>query len=149
MNGRLQILMVEDNPGDVELTRENLADSKILHDLHVAVDGVEAMQFLCREGDYGDAPSPDLVLLDLNLPRKDGREVLEEMKADPVLRVIPVVVLTSSAAEEDVLRSYQLQASAYVTKPVDLDGFGKIVRGIEHFWFSIVRFPGVESLRQL
>jgi chemotaxis family two-component system response regulator Rcp1 len=141
MNGALQILLVEDNPGDVELTRENLADSKILHDLHVARDGIEAMAFLLQEGPHVNAPRPDLILLDLNLPRKDGREVLVDIKSDPALRVIPVVVLTSSSAEEDVLRSYDLQASAYVTKPVDLAGFCKIVRGIEYFWFSVVRFP--------
>lgn len=141
MDSVLQILMVEDNPGDVQLTSENLADCKILHELHVARDGIEALEFLRGEGSFSGVPRPDLVLLDLNLPRKDGREVLAEMKTDPALRSIPVVVLTSSSAEEDVLRSYDLQASAYVTKPVDLDGFSKIVKGIEHFWFSVVRFP--------
>lgn len=138
---RVRILLVEDNPADAELTRENLEMSKILHELHVVMDGVEAMSFLRKEGEYSDAPRPELVLLDLNLPRKDGREVLAEMKADESLRRIPVVVLTSSQAEEDVVKSYDLQASAYVTKPVDLAGFGLIVRGIEGFWFSVVQFP--------
>ena len=141
MSDKVRILLVEDNPGDVELTRENLEVCKLLHEMHVAVDGVEAMEFLRRKGKYKDAPRPDLVLLDLNLPRMDGREVLAEMKGDSALRRIPVVVLTSSSAEEDVLKSYDLHASAIVTKPVDLDGFGKIVRGIEGFWFSVVRFP--------
>lgn len=138
---KVKILLVEDNPGDVELTRENLKSSKILHDLYVVADGIEAMAFLRKEGKYKGASRPDLVLLDLNMPRKDGREVLAEMKADPALRRIPVVVLTSSDAEEDVLKSYDLQASAYVTKPVDLAGFAKIVRGIENFWFTVVCFP--------
>lgn len=138
---KFKILLVEDNPGDVELTKENLESSKILHDLYVVADGIEAMAFLRKEGEYKDAPRPDLVLLDLHLPRKGGHEVLAEMKADPTLRRIPVVVLTSSDAEEDVIKSYDLQASAYVTKPVDLAGFAKIVRGIEDFWFTVVRFP--------
>ncbi len=138
---RITLLLVEDNPADVDLTRENLEDAKILNDLHVASDGVEAMAFLRREGDYAKAPRPDLVLLDLNLPRMDGREVLAEMKADPSLKLIPVVVLTSSQSEADVAKSYALHANAYVTKPVDLDGFSKIVAGIKEFWFSIVKFP--------
>lgn len=137
----IRILLVEDNPADVVLTRENLELSKILHELYVAKDGVEAMAFLRREPPHEDAPRPDLVLLDLNLPRMDGREVLERLKADPALLRIPVVVLTSSEAEQDVIRSYDLHANAYVTKPVDLQGFGQIVRGIEHFWFSVVHFP--------
>ena len=141
MGSPVRILLVEDNPADADLTRESLADSKIYCELHVTVDGVEAMEFLRREGEYKDAPRPDLVLLDLNLPRKDGKEVLAEMKADPSLRMIPVVVLTSSKAAQDIVRSYSLQASAYVTKPVDLDGFAEIVRGIEGFWFTLVRFP--------
>ena len=141
MTERIRILLVEDNPADADLTSENLESSKILHELSVVVDGVEAMAFLRKEGQYRDAARPDLVLLDLNLPRMDGREVLAEMKADVSLRSIPVVVLTSSAAEEDVARTYDLQASAYVTKPVDLDGFGRIVQGIESFWFTVVRFP--------
>jgi CheY-like chemotaxis protein len=144
MASGIKILLVEDNPADVVLTRENLSECKILHELHVAEDGVEALSFLRRKGPHRDAPRPDLVLLDLNLPRMDGREVLAEMKADESLRRIPVVVLTSSEAEEDVVRSYELQASAYVTKPVDLEGFGKIVRGIEGFWFAVVRYPPPE-----
>lgn len=144
MKDKIQILLVEDNPADADLTKENLEDSKILHDLHVAVDGVQAMDFLRRQGEFKDAPRPDLVLLDLNLPKKDGREVLAEMKSDPSLKRIPVVVLTSSKAEEDVVKSYDLHASAYVSKPVDLEGFGKIVQGIEGFWFSVVRFPPEE-----
>lgn len=141
MTNKIKILLVEDNPADADLTQENLEASKILSDLYVVVDGIEAMEFLRQEGKYQDAPRPDLVLLDLNLPRKDGREVLADMKADPSLRLIPVVVLTSSKAEKDVVQSYDLQASAYVIKPVDLDGFGDIVRGIEEFWFSVVCFP--------
>jgi two-component system, chemotaxis family, response regulator Rcp1 len=141
MADKIKILLVEDNPADADLTRENLESSKIPHELYHVVDGEEAMAFLRSEGAYADAPCPDLILLDLNLPKKDGREVLTELKADPNLRRIPVVVLTSSEAEEDVLRSYELQASAYITKPVDLAGLGKIVKGIESFWFSVVRFP--------
>ena len=138
MAERIKILLVEDNPADAELTRENLVMSKILNDLHVVGDGVEAMDFLRRVGAYRDAPRPDLILLDLNLPRKDGREVLADLKADSSLRRIPVVVLTSSKAEEDIMRSYDLHASAFVCKPVDLAGFGAIVRGIERFWFTVV-----------
>ena len=144
MAKKIKILMVEDNPADVDLTRENLSASKILHELAVVVDGIEAMAFLRREGPWRDAPRPDLILLDLNLPRKDGREVLAELKDDESLRRIPVVVLTSSQAEEDVVRSYDLQAAAYVTKPVDLEGFGRIVSGIEGFWFSVVQYPPEE-----
>ena len=140
MDNHLKILLVEDNPADVDLTRVNLENSKILHELYAVPDGMAAMDFLHQKGQFSDAPRPQLVLLDLNLPKKDGREVLAEMKADPSLRRIPVVVLTSSQAEEDVVRSYDLHANAYVTKPVDLEGFGKIVRGISCFWFSIVRY---------
>jgi two-component system response regulator len=137
----IQILLVEDNPGDVELTREALHDTKVHMELSVVQDGVEAMAFLRREGRYADAPRPDLILLDLNLPRKDGRGVLSEVKADPVLRHIPVVVLTSSQAEQDIVRAYDLHANCYVTKPVDLDQFVKIVRSIEQFWFTVVKLP--------
>lgn len=140
MNEKIKILLVEDNPADVDLTRENLEENKILHELYVASDGVVAMEFLTRQGEFANAPKPHLVLLDLNLPRKDGREVLAEIKANPDLRRIPVVVLTSSQAEEDVLKTYDLQASAYVIKPVDLEGLGKIVKGINYFWFSVVRY---------
>jgi CheY-like chemotaxis protein len=137
----LQILLVEDNPGDVRLTREALKDGKMYHQLSVAVDGVEAMAFLRHEGQYADAPRPDLILLDLNLPRKDGREVLTEIKADDHLKRIPVVVLTTSAAEHDILTSYDLHANCYITKPVDLDQFLKVVQWVEDFWLTIVRLP--------
>ena len=137
----IRILLVEDNPADVDLTMESLELCKILHQLHVATDGVDAMEFLRGEGEHAGAPRPDLVLLDLNLPQMDGREVLAAIKGDPELRGIPVVVLTSSQAEQDVARSYDLQAAAFITKPVDLEGFGEIVQGIEGFWFSVVRFP--------
>ena len=138
----IEILLVEDNAADVRLTREALKDAKVRNQLHVAADGVEAMAFLRREGRHAGAPRPDLVLLDLNLPKKDGREVLEEIKQDPGLQNIPVVILTTSQAEEDVLRSYQLRANAFVTKPVDLERFLEVVRSIESFWLEIVRLPG-------
>ncbi|HEX6927300.1 MAG TPA: response regulator [Longimicrobiaceae bacterium] len=137
----VEILLVEDNPGDVRLTREALREGKVRNNLHVASDGVEALKFLRREEPYAEAVRPDLILLDLNLPRKDGREVLEEVKADPALRHIPVVVLTSSQAEQDILRAYDLHANCYVTKPVDLDQFIHVVRSIEDFWFTIVKLP--------
>jgi two-component system, chemotaxis family, response regulator Rcp1 len=137
----VEILLVEDNPGDVRLTREALAEGKVRNNLYVAVDGVKALEFLRREGEYAGAVRPDLVLLDLNLPRKDGREVLAEIKADPALRYIPVVILTSSEAESDIARAYDLHANCYVTKPVDLDQFIHVVRSIEDFWFSIVKLP--------
>lgn len=137
----IEILLVEDNPADVRLTREALKDARVHNRLHVAADGVEAMAFLRRKGEHAMAPPPGLVLLDLNLPRKDGREVLEEVKEDPGLRHIPVVILTTSQAEQDVLRSYQLCANAYVTKPVDLERFLEVVRSIESFWLEIVRLP--------
>ncbi|AFO59186.1 MULTISPECIES: response regulator [Natrinema] len=136
-----QILLVEDNPGDVRLTKEAFKQGRIENDLHVVSDGTEALDFLGRQGPYTDAPRPDLVLLDLNLPGKDGAEVLEELKADPVLRSIPVIVLTSSRAEEDVVKSYELHANAYLTKPVDPDEFIETVRAFEKFWFSVVRLP--------
>ena len=137
----IEILMVEDNPGDVRLTREALKDSKILNQLHVVEDGVAALDFLYRRPPYESVQRPDLVLLDLNLPRMDGREVLATIKADPQLKLIPVVVLTTSEAEEDVLRAYHLAANCYVTKPVDLHQFNRIVQGIENFWLSIVTLP--------
>jgi CheY-like chemotaxis protein len=137
----IAILLVEDNAADVRLTREALKDAKVHNQLHVAADGVEAMALLRREGRHAGAPRPDLVLLDLNLPKKDGREVLEEIKQDPGLQNIPVVILTTSQAEEDVLRSYQLRANAFVTKPVDLERFLEVVRSIESFWLEIVRLP--------
>lgn len=137
----IEILLVEDNPGDVRLTREALVDGKVNNNLHVVIDGVDAMAFLRREGRYADAVRPDVILLDLNLPRKNGREVLAEVKADLELRRIPVVVLTTSEAEEDVLRAYEHHANCYITKPVDLDQFLKVVRSIEDFWFTIVKLP--------
>ena len=137
----IEILLAEDNPGDVRLTEKALERGKIVNNLHVTENGVEAMRFLRREGEYADEPQPDLVLLDLNMPRKDGREVLEEMRGDPALRRIPVVVLTSSEAEEDVVRSYELSANAYLTKPVDFEGFVDIIERIEEFWFSVVKMP--------
>jgi CheY-like chemotaxis protein len=137
----IEVLLVEDNPGDVRLTREALKDGKVSNNLSVAPDGVEALRFLRREGAYADAPRPDVVLLDLNLPKKDGRQVLQEMKADPSLRTIPVVILTSSEAERDIAGAYELQANCYITKPVDLDQFITVVRSIEDFWFSIVKLP--------
>jgi chemotaxis family two-component system response regulator Rcp1 len=137
----VEILLVEDNPGDVRLTIEALRDGKVYNHLNVARDGVEALAFLRREGAFGDAPRPDLILLDLNLPRKDGREVLADIKSDPALRTIPVVVLTTSRAEQDVMRSYELQANCYITKPVDLEQFIIVVQSIENFWLTIVTLP--------
>jgi CheY-like chemotaxis protein len=139
--GAIEVLLVEDDPGDVLMTREAFEDNKVRNTLHVVSDGVEALAFLRREGSYTDAPRPDLILLDLNLPRKDGREVLEEIKADEDLRRIPVVVLTTSEAEEDVLRSYHLHANAYVTKPVDFEQFINVVRHIDEFFVSVVKLP--------
>ncbi|SIR73121.1 response regulator [Natronorubrum thiooxidans] len=136
-----QILLVEDNPGDVRLTEEAFKQGRIENDLHVVSDGNEALEFLYQRGEYADAPRPDLILLDLNLPRKDGEDVLEELKDDSELRSIPVIVLTSSRAEEDVVRSYELHANAYLTKPVDPDEFIETVRAFEKFWFSVVRLP--------
>jgi CheY-like chemotaxis protein len=137
----VEILLVEDNPGDVRLTREALKEGKIRNNLNVVGDGVEALRYLRREGPYAESTRPDLILLDLNLPRMDGREVLEAVKADPSLRLIPVVVLTSSAAEQDIVRAYDLHANCYVSKPVDLDQFIHVVKSIEDFWFSIVKLP--------
>jgi CheY-like chemotaxis protein len=137
----IEILLVEDNPGDVRLTIEALKEGKVRNNLNVARDGVEAVAFLRREGPYANAVRPDLILLDLNLPRKDGREVLAEIKEDASLRRIPVVVLTTSKAEEDILRTYDLHANCYITKPVDLEQFIQVVRSIDDFWLSIVRLP--------
>ncbi len=137
----IDILLVEDNPGDVRLTIEGLKDSRVRNTLHVARDGAEAMQYLRREGQHADAPRPHLILLDLNMPRMDGREVLSEIKSDATLKTIPVVVLTTSRAEQDVLRSYELQANCFITKPVDLDQFLAVVKSIEDFWFTIVTLP--------
>jgi chemotaxis family two-component system response regulator Rcp1 len=137
----IEVLLVEDSPGDVRLTREALKDAKVHISLHVAADGIEAMAFLDRTGTNVDAPRPDLILLDLNLPRKDGREVLKEIKENPALRSIPVVILTTSSSEADVLQSYDLHANCYISKPVDLNGFLKVVQSIDNFWLSVVRLP--------
>jgi CheY-like chemotaxis protein len=148
MNARRRtatILMVEDDEGDVRLTREALRDGKVANELHVVADGESALAFLRREGPYADAPRPDLVLLDLNLPRMTGHEVLAAVRADPELHTIPVTVLTTSSRDEDVVRSYELHVNAYVTKPVGLDEFLQVVREIEDFWFELVRIP--ESAR--
>ena len=138
----IDVLLVEDDPGDVMLTREAFADNKLRNQLYVVNDGVSALEFLRRRGQYVDAPTPDLILLDLNLPRMDGREVLAVLKADEMLRSIPVVVLTTSEAEEDIMRSYQLHANAYVTKPVDFERFISVVRQIDDFFVTVVRLPG-------
>lgn len=138
---QIEVLLVEDDPGDVLMTREAFQDYKVANQLHVVQDGAEAMAFLRHEGDYAGAPRPDLVLLDLNLPRMDGREVLQAIKGDPNLASIPVVVLTTSEAEEDVLRSYSLHANAYVTKPVDFERFIEVVRQIDDFFVTVVRLP--------
>jgi two-component system, chemotaxis family, response regulator Rcp1 len=140
----VDILLVEDNPGDVRLTKEALKDAKVLNEIYVAKDGVEAMQFVHREGSFANAPMPDLILLDLNLPRKDGREVLAEIKKDPKLQHIPVVVLTTSKADEDIIKTYNLHANAYITKPVDLNRFVEIMHALEQFWFTIVKLPPKE-----
>lgn len=137
----IEILLVEDNPGDVRLAVEALRDGKVANRLNIVEDGVEAMSFLRREGGYADAPRPDLILLDLNLPRKDGREVLAEIKQDADLKRIPVVILTSSAAEQDVVQAYNLYANCYIVKPIDLDQFLKVVRSIEDFWLIVVTLP--------
>jgi CheY-like chemotaxis protein len=142
MNAELvSVLLVEDDPGDVLLIREAFSDRKVGNVLSVVSDGVEAMRYIRREGEYADRERPDLVLLDLNLPRKSGAEVLEEIKSDPSLATIPVVVLTTSRAEADVLRSYEMHANAYITKPVDFDRFGEIVQQIDEFFIGIVRLP--------
>jgi len=135
------ILLVEDNDGDVRLTREALKEGRVANTLEVVRDGVDAMQYLTRQGPFADAPKPDLILLDLNLPRMDGREVLEKIKADESLKRIPVVVLTTSSAEEDVLRTYNLHANCYITKPVDFEKFVGVVRSIDEFWLTIVTLP--------
>ena len=140
-NRPVEILLVEDNPGDERLTREALKEGKVYSNLYWVKDGVEAMEFLRRQGRHKDAVRPDIVLLDLNLPKKDGREVLEEIKTDDDLKRIPVVVLTTSKAEEDVLRTYNLHANCYVTKPVDLEKFIVVVRSIDRFWLTVVTLP--------
>jgi CheY-like chemotaxis protein len=141
LSAPIDILLVEDNEGDVHLTQEALKKAKVRNRVHTTSDGVEAMQFLRRQAPYADAPRPDLVLLDLNLPNMDGREVLEEMKADASLRSIPVVVVTSSAAERDIVQSYSLNANCYVTKPVDLQQFLHVIGSVSDFWLQIVKLP--------
>ena len=137
----MEVLFVEDSAGDVRLTREAFKDAKVHINLHVASDGAEAMAFLGRQGEYAHVPRPDLILLDLNLPKKDGREVLAEIKESPALKTIPVVILTTSASEADILRSYRLHANCYITKPVDLEGFLSVVRSIDSFWLTVVKLP--------
>ena len=139
----VEILLVEDNPGDYRLTQEALREGKVYSTLHWAKDGVEALEFLRRQGPHANAPRPDIILLDLNLPKKDGRQVLSEIKSDEALRPIPVVILTTSQAEEDVLRSYDLHANCYVTKPVDLEKFITVVQSIDRFWLTIATLPPV------
>jgi CheY-like chemotaxis protein len=142
INGRpVEILLVEDNLGDIRLTRETLKEGKVRNNLHVSVDGVEALKFLKQEGEYQDAPRPDLILLDLNMPRMDGRELLERIKRDDDLKRIPVVIMTTSEAEEDIVKSYNLHANCYITKPVGLDQFIQVVKMIEDFWVTIVKLP--------
>ncbi len=137
----VQILLVEDSPGDVRLTMEALREGKICNNLFVVRDGVEALEFLRQQGEHAQAPRPDLILLDLNLPRMDGRELLAEIKGDAALQQIPVVILTTSKAEQDIMRAYSLHANAYVTKPVGLDQFAEVIDAIEDFWFTIVMLP--------
>ena len=137
----IEVLLVEDSPGDVRLTREAFKDAKVHLNLNVASDGAEAMEFLNREGKHAHAPRPDLILLDLNLPKKDGREVLEEVKVSPTLKSIPVVILTTSASDADILRSYRLHANCYITKPVSLDAFLEVVKSIDDFWLTVVKLP--------
>ena len=137
----IEILPVEDNPGDVRLTLESLRDAKMLNHLTAVEDGVEAMAFLRRQGKYTNVPRPDVILLDLNLPKKDGREVLAEVKSDDDLKRIPVVIITTSRAEEDILKTYNLHANCYISKPVDLDQFIRVVKSIEDFWFTVVKLP--------
>lgn len=137
----IEILLVEDNPGDVRLTVEAFKDCKVSNKFNTVGDGEAAMAFLHREGEYAEVPRPDLILLDLNLPKKDGREVLKEIKVDNSLKHIPVVILTTSQAEEDILKAYGLNANCYICKPIDLDQFTKIIRSIEEFWLTIVKLP--------
>ena len=137
----IDILVVEDNPGDARLIKEVLNEQKIFNSLFIVTDGVEAMNFLLNKGKYQDSPRPDLIILDLNLPKKDGREVLADIKADDNLKRIPVVIMTISQAEADILKSYNLHANCYISKPIDLDQFVKVIKSIEDFWFSIVKLP--------
>jgi len=136
-----EILVVEDNPGDVRLIMESLKDGRVLSNPRVVSDGMEALVFLHREGKYANAPRPDIILLDLNLPKKNGKEVLAEIKNDPALKRIPVVILTASSAEQDILKSYNLHANCYITKPLDLEGFTAVMKAIENFWLTVVKLP--------
>ena len=146
MTGKpVEVLLVEDNPGDVRLTREAFRDSRVPTHMHVATDGVEAMDFVKRRGKFSSAPRPDIILLDLNLPRKDGREVLDELKRDENLKSIPVVILTTSRSQEDIERTYRSHANCYITKPVDLDQFLKVMQTIEDFWLTLVKLPACDS----
>jgi two-component system, chemotaxis family, response regulator Rcp1 len=145
---QIEVLLVEDNPGDVRLTIEAMKEGKVTNHISVAYDGIEAMEFLRREGRFTDSPRPDLILLDLNMPRKDGRQVLAEIKENPDLKSIPVVILTTSEAEQDIVKTYELHANCYVTKPVDLEQFVKIARLIEDFWFSVVKLPPNDSTQK-
>jgi len=142
----IEILLVEDNEGDARLTQEALTETKVANKLHWVEDGEEAMEFLLRKGKHANVPRPHVILLDLNLPKKDGREVLAEIKKDPGLRRIPVVILTASEAETDILKTYDLHANCYITKPIDLDQFLKVVKAIESFWLTIVKLPNSRSL---
>lgn len=145
-----EILLVEDNPGDVRLTQEALLAGKVINNLYVMSDGVEALAFLRKEGRHAATPRPDLVLLDLNLPKKSGREVLADVKGDPALKRTPVVVLTTSKAEEDILKTYDLHANCYITKPVELDQFIKVIQSLENFWLTVVKLPnGLEKIRSM
>jgi chemotaxis family two-component system response regulator Rcp1 len=148
MNKQFIIFLVEDNPADVRLTQEALSSGKIQHELHMARDGVEAMAFLRREGGFRKAPRPDLILLDLNLPRKNGQEVLFEIKTDPDLRTIPVIILTVSQTEEDIIKTYDLHANGYIVKPVDLEQFFTVIKQIKEFWISIVQLPSNVPVKQ-
>ena len=145
MQRSVEVLLVEDNPGDVRLTMEALKEGKMLNHVSVVGDGVEAVAFLHRQGKYAKSARPDVILLDLNLPKKDGREVLAEIKTDPELRRIPVVILTTSSAEHDILKTYDLHANCYITKPVDLEQFIRVVKLIEDFWLTIVKLPTDEA----
>lgn len=137
----IEILLVEDNPADVRLTKEGLKEAKVVNNLHTMMDGTSALDFLFRRGDYADAPRPDVILLDLNLPGIDGRAILKQVKDDPALRVIPVVVLTSSEAESDIIKAYESHANCFISKPIDFDGFLEVVNSIESFWFTVVKLP--------
>jgi two-component system, chemotaxis family, response regulator Rcp1 len=148
VNESIDILIVEDNPGDARLIREALNESEVYNNLYIVSDGVEAMGFLRNEGRFSDAPQPDLIILDLNLPRKDGREVLAEIKSDEKLMQIPVVIMTISQAEEDILNTYKLHANCYISKPIDLNEFIRVIKSIEEFWFSVVKLPPKNEMKK-